>query len=359
LPVGFPKDHTVNRYSPEITEALSIVCRAPATKIATLDPTLDIAKVGMCIKRLLDFLADGIEIIGRQEYLIAFDFGRKVGRSDPVSAARIVEYLGQGFNVIVLDSDFDVVRLDNVDPVCGSAVSEYSEAKDCTAFHVLNGLDVVIYSKGRTIKEMNARLPSSSEITHKRLARNGLDYKLSLIEFYQNRVRYSQQSDHWRPPGDRSKRILCREIAGRKTEMIFHANLRNWLDENLEGAMVLGGVKKVSDDETDIEIRVYRGPYFILEIKWVGTNGVTPYSESRIRDGIKQVENYLARDPEVREICLVVYDGRPLEKWQQLECCNQEDGQWKEIKRCMQVEFPLRAYGLVFFLENEDASKRK
>ena len=53
-------------------------------------------------------------------------------------------------------------------------------------------------------------------------------------------------------------------------------NLQNWLEEHLNGAVVQGGVKKVTNDETGIEIRVHgESKFYIIEVKWLGIGLLT------------------------------------------------------------------------------------
>jgi hypothetical protein len=340
--------------SPQLTDAIAAVCREPATKIVSSYPDLDYDQVVGFFNTVTQFLRENSSQLGSRQFLIRPHFNNE-GNSlaTPLTLSSLIDTLNSGATVISIDGKFCLIGIDKT-TLSLSGISAYSIEHDCCLFHIHNGIEIIVYAKGCVLKEINLLAPMASPFVRKRFARPANAYCLAIIDHYHQRIRYGGlYSDHWE---DREHRIL--RNPPQKTERIFHVNLQNWLDENLDGASVLGKVKKISDDETDIEIRVHSESniYYIVEVKWLGTNGSTTFSESRLRDGIKQVNEYLQRNPETSEVCLVAYDGRTLAKFDELTAINGETEQWKEISGCQTESLLQRGKGLVFFLESHFAS---
>lgn len=339
--------------SKEMLDAINAECRDPAFKIVAEAPELNLEEVSGCLNKVLLFLRQNISELGENPYLLRIDFYESKRKNRKIDANIVLSSINAGANIIILDKNLYYVGRGRIQDLSAPSISAYSKTNSCCAIHIINGLDLTIYQNGLTMKDMNATSPLSGPIINKKFARNARDYKLSIKECYKYRFRFSEfPLKHWY---DKSKRILR---ADRKTEKIFHDNLRDWLDTNLQGGTVFGNVKKMSNDETDIEIRVHGGPFYIIEVKWLGNNGSTRYSLTALKNGIKQVDNYLIGDPSCLEACLVVYDGRSLVKFKKLDECAGEEGQWKEITKCMNAKLTPRGKGYVFFLESEGASKR-
>lgn len=341
--------------SPEMAEALGAVCRHPAVKIVAFSPNLDVEIVSSCLSQIWLFLKDNKNVLGELGYILELRFCECAVEKKQLSSQYILDCLNQGTNVIKINYNLDTLGFSNIGVLGVPEISEYSRSNQCCIIHVINGIDFRIYHNGLAIKDMNVDNLFSQSLTIRRHSRQASDYKQSIIDHYHQRIRFAQFSSHWDPPGDRKKRILHGE---RKTEMIFHDNLWNWLEENLN-ASVYGMVNKLSSDQTDIEIRAREPLFYILEVKWLGSNGKTSYSWGRLSDGITQVMNYLDIEPQCLEACLVTYDGRELEEFRKLEECDGEADQWKEFRKCDDAEFPPKGKGLLFFLENETASIRK
>jgi hypothetical protein len=272
-----------------------------------------------------------------------------------LTSSAVLDSLDKGLNVIAINEELNIVGYDKISSLSQTELSLYSRRKKCCIFFVYGGAEIVIIAKGLVKAELNALAPATNPTVHKKYARNVHNYILSIIDHYQNRIRYGSYSDHWK---DKQARIL--RNTPQKTEKIFHGNLQNWLDENIEGGAVQGGVKKVSGDETDIEIRVHgESKFYIIEVKWLGYNGHSRHSEPRLESAITQVKEYLKREPQAFEACLVVYDGRQLEEFNTLEAINLQPEQWKEIRKCRSEVLPDRGKGYVFFLENKSASEKR
>lgn len=343
--------------SPEMAEALAAICRDPATKIIMESTHLNLDVVSNSLYQIWVFLRQNRSNIGELEYLLDLQFIECSAHAKQLDAQYIRECLQKGANVIKINHELRTIGISSIDLLSGPEISNYSRVNQCCIIHVINGSDFCIYYNGLAIKEMNVNSPFSQSLSRKRFSRQASDYIQSIIDHYHNRIRFAQFSSHWDPPGNREKRILHGK---RRTEMIFHENLWNWLSENLN-ASVYGRVNKLSKDQTDIEIRAIGYPlFYILEVKWLGTNSSkTTHSWDRLEGGITQVKNYLDIEPQCLEACLVTYDGRELEEFRKLEECDGEADQWKEFRKCDDTEFPPKGKGLLFFLENETASKRK
>ncbi|MBN8582679.1 MAG: hypothetical protein J0L96_18590 [Anaerolineae bacterium] len=343
--------------SPQLSTAIANVCREPATKIVSVFPDLDHEKISVFFEVVTKFLRDHIAEIGERQFVIKPIFSIKSTPKTPLLTSDVlINALRIGANLIEVDENFSMISSTKIS-LSSPELSSYSKDNECCLLFVQNGVEIVVYAKGYTLSEINLIAPLASPSTRKKFAKSGHAYKLSIIDHYRQRIRYGGiYSDYWH---DRNKRILQNPL--KKTEKLFHNNLQNWLDENLEGASVLGCVKKISEDETDIEIRLHSesNVYFIVEVKWLGDNGKTKYSESRLRDGIKQVNAYLQRDPLASEVCLVAYDGRQLSKFEELPAINEEPEQWKEISECQSEILLQRGMGLVFYLESRFASNTK
>lgn len=340
------------RKSPEIIKAISRVCRDTATKVI-LELGLEHDLISLCLEKVHDFIRNNQHALGAMEYVLKLDFLGSTSAHD-LTVSSLLESLGAGANIIIVDKDLKITGLDTIPSTAASSLSDYSKSNACCLIHVFSGVEMVIYANGLIKSELNALRPLRGPVTHKKTAKHGDDYILSIHEHYQKRIRYPGIfSDHWE---DRLNRVLRR--TPKKTEKIFHDNLWGWLNENLNCAVVSGNVGKVTGDETDIEVSIYGEPrFYIIEVKWLGTNGSTTYSESRLRDGIDQVKQYLERDLDATGACLVAYDGRDIEKFEELGCCDCASEQWKEISTCQTAVLPPRGKGFVFYLESQSASE--
>lgn len=343
------------RRSPHIMEAISKVCRDSALKIVLELPAFEFARVHYCISEITKLLRKIHSDLGTMDFVLQLDFSDQISNPATLSATSILKELRTGANIILVDDELKIVGIEQVVNTSQSELSLYSRSNSCCILHVFNGTEIVIYANGLSIKEMNVLKPLYGPTTRKKYSRSAQDYQLSMIDHYKQRIQYGgAYSEHWE---DRANRILRK--TPKKTERIFHDNLQNWLDENLNGVVVQGGVKKITDDETDIEIRVHGDSrFYIIEVKWLGYNGSTSYSESRLRDGITQVREYLQRDSFAFEACLAVYDGRVIDRFNELECINGEEEQWKEIDKCQSEVLPPRGKGMVFYLESKSASDK-
>lgn len=338
--------------NPELQNAITAVLKDPTTIIITEISSLNKEKVSFWLKACINFIKKNAHDIGSISYIIELS---TVGNgTKPLSSSLVINQLKAGFNVFMVDHSLKLIRYNNISSISGSSLSQYSRRHGSVILHIINGVDFTIYANGITVREMNTTRPTMRPPVYKKTMRSGYDYELSIQEHYKNRIRFSQYSNHWH---DKGKRIL---VGNRKTEEVFQENLLNWLNENISDSKVVGKVNKLSNDETDIEIQHLLGDCFLLEIKWLGENSSgTKYTIKKVEDGIVQVKNYLLRDTDVLEAALIVYDGRTLEDFKTIVHDEEELDQWKQISKCGTKKLPARGKAYVFFLESEDASRRK
>lgn len=337
-------------YAPDIDDKIDAICREMSFIIMTDHPELDITIIEDFLDQLLNFVKDNFQELGAKEYVFTLNFEDEstlnILSKDLIQTEQIAgnKHYTTNRNLSILETS----RLENIS---NSEIAKISKTNKAVLILVHNGIDVTIYSNGVPIGERNLRHPTAAPVLNRKFTRRAEDYKISLIDFYKEKVR-TNLTNHWHIP---KKRILL----GGKTEDIFQDALVEWLMDNLSAKKINFKVKKISTDETDIEIVKHGGDTFLLELKWLGQNQHSNYTISKLRDAIEQVENYLESDLEVLEATLVVYDGRKLEDFEKLAFIEGESGNWKEIKECESKCLSFRGKGLVFHLVSETASKRK
>jgi len=218
---------------------------------------------------------------------------------------------------------------------------------------------VVFFANGFTVKVVNLRSPGSTPPRRGGRTFAVGDYQLAIREHYRRKIRHNwQETDHWE---DRSKRVLRAKLGSRKTtEGIFHVSLICWLDDVLDDSIVRSTPRDVSSDETDIMIMSMgsrgAGPY-LVELKWLGTNGATSYDRTRLRDGLNQLAEYLDKQPQIREATLLVYDGRVKNKFDSLACVETPEDGCRMIGECDGATLHARGSCIVLFLESTTASE--
>jgi len=338
--------------NPELQNAITAVLQDPTTIIITEISSLNKEHVTLWLNACINFIKKNARDLGSISYII--ELSTTGANTTQLSANIVIDKLKAGFNVFIVDHLLKLIGYENIPTISGSFLSQYSRRRGSVILHVINGVDFIIYANGVTIREMNTTRLTMLPPAYKKTMRSGYDYELSIQEHYKQRIRFSQYCNHW---FDKGKRIL---VGNRKTEEVFQENLLNWLCENLSDSKVVGKVNKLSKDETDIEIQHILGDCFLLEIKWLGVNSSgTEYKIKKIENGISQIKNYLLRDTDVFEAALIVYDGRSLDDFKSIAHDDEEPEQWKKISKCGGKKLPARGKAYVFFLESEDASRRK
>ncbi|MGN6181391.1 MAG: hypothetical protein ACTHNW_19565, partial [Mucilaginibacter sp.] len=337
-------------YSPETNAKIDKLCRDSAVAIMLSFPNESIDEIDVLLKATTQFIRECFTALGAREFLIAYDFKSSTG-GVKIDVATVASETRSGNNVFVVNKAMELVKVERMEYVSVVSVASYSLSNTTVIILIHNGVDISIYSKGVPIEQRNLNHPSALPVLNKKFNRPAEDYKLSVIEFYREKVR-TNLTDHW---ADVKKRIL----RGGQTEEIFHAALVQWLVDNLTAKRINFEVKKLSTDKTDIEIIKHGGDTFLLELKWLGQNEKSTYSLNKLTDAFDQVKNYLDTDPDVLEATLIVYDGRDLAEYEKLVFIEQESGNWKEIKECETKTMPYRGTAFIFHLINETASKRK
>lgn len=337
-------------YDPLTLQAIGEVCREVGIKIVANQKFLDYILVESALQGLWNFLKSSSNELGSLHFAIRFNFD--VGKGlEPLSVKRILDSLKKGENVFEVAHNLELVSTTN-SLLDFAALSNYSKDENCLLIYRMNESEAMVFSAGIIVKQINIFSPKAAPSTIKKFSKNYRDYKISIIDFHTNRTLHNQHSNHW---ANKAKRVL----EGGLTEKIFHENLWNWLDEHLEGAFVISNPKKVTQDETDLEIKAIGGDYYLIEVKWLGKNkSGTTYGEPKIVEAIGQVKNYLDVERDILEATLVIFDGRPLEQYDKMVHIDEAPRCWKEIDTCLSEKLPEKGKALVLFLENQNASTR-
>jgi hypothetical protein len=337
-------------YSPETNAKIEKLCRDCAVLVMLDYPNYSLDVIDEFLKTVTNFVKDNFPKLGAKEYLLVLDFS-DTAIASVLNADIIIDEIKNDNNLFIINKNLNVLHVERIDRISNVSVAKYSRDNKCVLLLIHNGAEVSFYSNGIPIEQRNLNHPSALPVLNKRFSRAAEDYKVSLIEFYKEKVR-TNLTDHWHNP---QKRVL----RGGKTEDIFQNALVQWLMDNLSAKKINFKVKKISADETDIEIIKHGGDTFLLELKWLGKNENSNYPVSKLTAAIDQVENYLESDLEVLEATLVVYDGRPQADFNKLIFVEEESGNWKELKECDSKKLSFRGSAFVFYLISETASKRK
>jgi hypothetical protein len=228
-----------------------------------------------------------------------------------------------------------------------------SNASAKTVILLREGNEISVYAGGFTVAFFDLSSPDVEPPSSARFARRAEDYEQSILDHYRESVRYCQHTDHWK---DRKKRILFHLKGTHKTEHIFHHDLHHWLNTFLE-AQVVSSATFTSKDELDILIIAPDGRTYLIEVKWMGTNGKTTYRIKDISKGLKQLDTYLKRQPKIFKGTLVAYDGRREVEFQSLTCSGEDSIEGcKKLASCNGVHTPERGSCLILFLDSRTAS---
>jgi hypothetical protein len=335
---------------PEFQAAIKSVLKEPSTKAVQHLRDLDKKRVDIWLNNIFDFFRANQAAFGAVSIVVGLSTEKMAGSSLSVKAT--LDALKSGANLFELNYSSQIINIKKLRNLSASSISDYSYSNKVLCIHSVNGADLDIYCGGLNLKQINLNSPLSSAPANSVFSRYAGDYLLSITEHFKRKLRFCQEGHHWE---DKKKRIL---VGNRKTEEIFHKSLWGWLEDHLYGGSIFGKVKKLSSDETDIEIRLLDGGHYLIEVKWMGENSSkTKFGKEKIESGIDQVRNYLEREPSVLEATLVTYDGRDISEFKKLKSANEEKDQWKELNSCGKKKLPPRGKAFVFFLENKDASK--
>lgn len=342
----------------EYKHAVTQACKDTSVKLM-LETNWDVNIIEKYLAEIYAFLLELFKKTGTKQIALLLDptpLNQKNDEGDELTTTIIHSFFNQGFNLFQIDSNLKLTDTSNINSLSLTKCSELSSKNPAKILiQVLNGININLFLNGKIIAEDNVKHPLRGSFVPSKFNKEPIDYKASILECYNSEFRFSGGPNSvW---SNKKERLL----KGGHTEQLFHYPLFKWLDMNIVLGKVTRGEKKVSDDETDIEISSLRGgETYLLEVKWTGENeNNTKFSEPKIKEGITQVINYMQLDPKLTEACLITFDGRSIEEFDKLECVQEEKRQFKVIKKCLGKEFPENAEGHVFFLESESASKRQ
>ncbi|SKA88434.1 hypothetical protein SAMN02745166_01416 [Prosthecobacter debontii] len=186
-------------------------------------------------------------------------------------------------------------------------------------------------------------------------SRDAADYNEAAKDHYRNEVKHGQRLNHWMNENDR---ILKRADPPKlsTTESIFHHSLATWLQLMLPPHSVsVKDAEKGSGDCPDILIADF-GRTYVIEVKWMGTNGSTKYSWSTIWQGIRQSKRYAERSPQPESTCVIIYDGRDLNSFESFKEQISEEG-IAEFEEYQGEVMPANGICYILYLHSGSASK--
>ncbi len=233
-----------------------------------------------------------------------------------------------------------------------NAVTDASQ--NCAIFLFENDRLCSIWAGTQLIKEL---IPSSWLVAGAASNRNWelSEYNEAAKEHYRRVVKYGQNLNHW---ADEKARILKPSDPPKHgtTEAIFHSSLLWWLKEHMPPQSVsLGDGEKNPGDVPDIIISGFN-IFYVVEVKWLGTNGSTPYTWNAVRSAIRQADRYGSRPPYPEGTSVMVYDGRNEIKFAKFKDHLSEDG-IAEFEAFDGEEMPTNGICHVFYLYSGSASQ--
>lgn len=335
--------------SAEHVAALDSVLIKPASKIVIVCPELTFEEVNSELNLLIEFVKKNNKALGENSFALKlFCSGNTSGKS-----------LNADFIVSCLENDEELIDLQfNLVPINSSSLdldnASISEASENSVIAVIDCCQYIhLWADGKYLKEIDVFNPKAKPRLGTKFCRPAEDYHLIAYDHFIHHIKYAQETDHW---ANREKRILrCKP---RKTELIFHKSLLNWLEIHGTGFFTFAEVEKLTPDRTDIELVTKNGKKYVLEIKWLGENeNGTSYPESRICKGIEQIEEYLKRDKKILIASLLVYNARPETNFKELVSVAVKYGDdWCELKNWDGKDVPTRGTCFIYHLDNRTAS---
>ncbi|SMG14201.1 hypothetical protein SAMN05661096_00656 [Marivirga sericea] len=344
------------KYTPDTLDRVNKVCKDKAFKIFQRlkdhRTSVTINEIESCLKSFSEFIIENNHEIGSLPYVLEVDFSQNDDSPGNLLSPKVIlDAIKDNDNLLLCTKTFEVKSTDRLSRLDNFSVADRSLNEANLFFFIENGLDTSIYIKGVPTIYFNPIHPKAEPPQNNKYKRIARDYELALIDFYKVEVR-TWRTGHWK---DKQKRIL---IGDRKTEDVFQQALYQWLDLNLSTCTVTQKVRKLSTDETDIEIMEHGGNNHLLEIKWLGKNPSTEYKYDKVDDAVHQVKNYLEENSGTLSAALVVYDGRTEEEFNCIVSEKEDPNNWKLIKESNGVHLPEKGVGYIFFLISKTASKR-
>lgn len=293
------------------------------------------------------------------EHSFGFELTQNAGGKSPLTPSGILKANRNGSVLIQLDRDLNVLKTKSLSCSKDNPADEVilSEASvDSVVAHYEGKAMLRFYANGFTSGRVNLDDPSTRV---GRLARNRFSadqYELAIRDHYREAVKYCQDTDHWH---NRHKRTLRSKLGRCKnTEDIFHRSLVRWLERNVDGD-VRSKPQHSSSDEPDIHITSFRGKLFLVELKWLGRNEKkTTHGVVWLKKALRQLTQYLDKQPTVWGATIVAYDGRERALFDSLISIDDgtEDG-CKTLEQFETEAVHARGSCLALFLESKTASE--
>lgn len=316
----------------------------------------DFALGSEIISRLIGFLRNNRDELGDLQF--GFELRQTVSPSaEMITANSVVSTNSNEPMLITLDQELRVIgsRPLDLDPTEAPEMT-FSEASEDTVVAQYESKSVVrFYANGFTSGCVSLDAPGKKPPMSAKFSRLAEDYELGVRDHYREEVKYWQGTDHW---AERRQRVLRKELGvANTTESIFHRSLTLWLNLHLD-ADVRSEARTVDSDEPDIFIAAYGGKLFVIEVKWLGHNGTTPYAVPRLTKSFGQLRTYLNKLKHVQKGTLVVYDARAKGEFDALVTTDQPEDGCVMIEKCNNAKIHARGSCMVLFLENKTASEQ-
>jgi len=317
-------------------------------------PDWDFAKVTDQIDKLQSTLASMSAALGAQHFVIEITQDDDSGKL-PISAKEILAANSDGISKIRVGKHLNIILTENFTSDSPTPVELSEKSQNTVLLHREASNAVTIYAKGYTAGHFDLVSPHRRPPVSSRFARRAEDYEYSILDHYREHVRYWQSTDHW---DKRPQRLLFALKGTAKTEEMFHRDLQNWLEKNLQ-AQVWRGPKDTTRDELDILIVSPKGRTYLIEVKWMGENSNSTKCTLRdISKGLGQLKTYLTKQTHIKRGTLVGYDGRAKSDFEAMASISDEQTVGcKRLECCNGVTVPERGSCLILFLENKTASE--
>ncbi len=343
---------------PEVLKAAQTVFKSLNNRLTTrLGTNWPPGPGASIIKTVQSFFADNLIALGDHPFGLRIDPSR-VGALGPLTATRLREALAgeSGTILFTVDTEFRIIETMNLlaeteaktwlDVMQDESVSHpvfFFEQPNC-----------VRVCAGRSL--VDEFVPSTGEKAGRfnRFSRRAVNYREAIREHYEQWVKHETGCYHWEKPKDR---VLKKKAPpAKKTEEIFQRSLIQWLDVAITDANVWPEPEKSNGDRADIKI-AFLGGFYLIEVKWMGTSGGRPLTLARVRDGIKQLAQYIEQRPKPSHATLVVYDARSEKAFAALSAVESPAEGMKRLAECGGIKVPPGGCCFVFFLYSQRASE--
>lgn len=292
----------MSRLLPSQIEDLNELLGDPAvqTRVAT---GIDEEKTDLFQKNSDSFARDNQILLHGKPYMLMFN-PEMQPTSEKLSVEIIEKGLEKGKGLFVVNEHLEIITVNAEEPHYVNCFTLSTTYQALLSLFERNVRTDYLCGKNIDTRQIGQNFQMNPT---KRFFRPMKDFQKILHDHFENSIKNEKGCSYWQ---DKKNRIL---MTGKpKTEHIFQQNLLFWLKLFLiDKVLIVAEPSGFGQDKTDITIQTDQGTY-IIEIKWLGKNASgTPYGESRIGDGLRQVKIYLENDPSIMLGHLVIYDARP------------------------------------------------